>query len=79
MRPQWEAQVLDWEDNVHVPWVMKYKGIAKIVRYEKAAGGIGDAALPKFQNFKDAEADRVATWTDAQLTVNPIVATSLAL
>jgi hypothetical protein len=94
--PAVEADVLDWEDNTHVPWVMKYKGIAKIVRYQKAEGGTDDDALPKYleffyfyspedamglqmdQNFIDAEADRMATWTDAQLGINPIVAATLA-
>ncbi len=90
-----EAQVLEWEDNKHVPLLMNYKGIAKIVRYQKAAGGSDDAALPKYlefyyypnqaasdgqntdKNFVDAEADRMKTWTDAQLSVNPIVTGTL--
>lgn len=91
-----ESTIIDWEDNKHVPWVMKYQGIAKVVRYKKASGGTNDGELPKFleffyyrdqaaadgqqadQNFMDAEADRMAMWTDSQLAIKPIVATKLA-
>jgi hypothetical protein len=89
--PTVEAQVIDWEDNTHVPMLMGYQGVGKIVRYTKIAGGTNDAELPKFleffyyysqadsdawseaPEFIAAEEDRAATWTDAQLAINPIV------
>lgn len=83
-----EAQVLQWEDDTHVPWVMQYPGLHKVVRYEKIPGAqVNSDLLPKYieffyfpdqasfdglgpsQPFQDAEADRMATWTDAQLQI----------
>lgn len=85
--PAYEQTVNDWEINTHIPWVMGYEGIGKVVRYERISG----TDMPKFieifyyydqasadglgtnEVFKSAEADRLATWKNGELDVPWIV------
>lgn len=95
--PALETEIMDWEDETHIPWVMQYPGLAKVVRYEKIAGvEVNGAAFPKYielfyfpdqvaadglgpsQPFQDAEADRMATWTDEQLGIPFVLSGVLA-
>lgn len=49
--PALDAQIVDWEDNTHVPMLMGYAGLAKVVRYTKVAGGTNDTDLPNYLEF----------------------------
>lgn len=85
--PAYEEEVNKWEVNTHIPWLMRYNGIGKIVRYQRISG----TDLPKYieifyyydqaaadgqntdENFKSAEADRVATWKNGELDIPWVV------
>jgi len=42
--PEYEAEFNDWYDNIHLPMVLKSKGIEKVTRYKLAPMTEGDNA-----------------------------------
>ncbi len=92
-KAEYDSAVNAWETNFHVPWLMKYKGLSRVVRYKKIDGtGANVSQMPKYievfyykdkagsdgqgtdTNFVAAEADRVATWQNGELTIDWVLA-----
>jgi len=58
--PEVEDEVMEWEDETHVPWLLEYEGLAKVVRYERIPDVDENADdIPKFIElfyYRDQEA-----------------------
>lgn len=45
----YDLAVNDWEINTHVPWLMKYKGLSKVVRYKRIDNtGMNVTEMPEY-------------------------------
>ncbi len=55
-RPEVEAAYNAWYDNVHIPMLLKYKGMVRVTRYRLLKGPDGHAKYLTVYEFKDQAA-----------------------
>ncbi len=55
-RPEVEARYNDWYSNVHIPMLLKYKGMVRATRYQLLKGPAGHAKYLTVYEFTDKAA-----------------------